>query len=251
MNVKARGATRRTSRLARWLAGRNALRRPVDRIEGAVLVTLSAAFLVAVAVACILGAHTYQSQRAASAGLRPAAAMLIQARGGPAGPRRLPGGSSRTRPSCGRRSGHPRCRPAAAGSSGPADVHLTRNQPICSWRLAPPVGGRSCVSRWGSGCRVDAGAGKPAISPVRIPLIRICSRLRRGAGGGPGPLVADRGGSVLVVPQGAAGSVMALLPSRVGPGRWAVAGSVAGRASRGFRRLFPGVCPKPMPETEN
>ena len=79
MNVKACGATRRMSRLARWLAGRNALRRPVDRIEGAVLVVLSAACLVAVAVAAILGTHTYQSQRAASAGLRPAVAVLIQA----------------------------------------------------------------------------------------------------------------------------------------------------------------------------
>jgi hypothetical protein len=79
MNVKARGATRRMSRLVRWLAGRNALRRPVDRIEGAVLVVLSAACLVAVAVAAILGTHTYQSQRAASAGLRPAEAVLIQA----------------------------------------------------------------------------------------------------------------------------------------------------------------------------
>ena len=67
MNVKPRGATRRMSRLVRWLAGRNALRRPVDRIEAAVLVALSAAFLVAVAVASVLGAHTYQSQRAASA----------------------------------------------------------------------------------------------------------------------------------------------------------------------------------------
>ena len=79
MNVKARGTTRRMSRLVRWLAGRNALRRPVDRIEGAVLVTLSAAFLVAVAVASILGTHTYESQRAASAGLRPVAAVLSQA----------------------------------------------------------------------------------------------------------------------------------------------------------------------------
>jgi hypothetical protein len=77
--VKARGATRRMSRLVRWLAGRNVLRRPVDRIEGAVLVALSAAFLVAVAVASLLGAHTYQSQRAASASLRPAVAVLIQA----------------------------------------------------------------------------------------------------------------------------------------------------------------------------
>jgi hypothetical protein len=74
-----RARRRRMSRLVRWLAGRNALRRPVDRIEGAVLVALSATFLVAVAVASILGTHTYQSQRAASAGLRPAAAVLIQA----------------------------------------------------------------------------------------------------------------------------------------------------------------------------
>ena len=79
MNVTARGATRRMSRLVRWLAGRNALRRPVDRIEGAVLVALSLAFLAAVAMAATLGTHAYQSQRAASAGLRPAVAVLIQA----------------------------------------------------------------------------------------------------------------------------------------------------------------------------
>jgi len=73
-NVKAR----RVSRLARLLTGRNALRRPVDRIEGVVLVALSAAFLAAVAFACIVGTHTYQSQRAATVGLRPAAAVLLQ-----------------------------------------------------------------------------------------------------------------------------------------------------------------------------
>jgi hypothetical protein len=74
-----RARPRRTSRLVRWLARRNALRRPVDRIEGAVLVVLSAAFLAAVAVASILGAHTYQSQRAALAALRPVVAVLSQA----------------------------------------------------------------------------------------------------------------------------------------------------------------------------
>ena len=94
MNVKAHGMTRRMSRLVRWLAGRNALRRPVDRIEGAVLVTLSAALLVAVAVASILGTHAYESQRAASGGLRPVTAVLIQAgpfyasMSHPGGPRR-------------------------------------------------------------------------------------------------------------------------------------------------------------------
>lgn len=73
-NVKAR----RVSRLARLLTGRNALRRPVDKIEGVVLVALSAAFLAALAFACIVGTHTYQSQRAATVGLRPAAAVLLQ-----------------------------------------------------------------------------------------------------------------------------------------------------------------------------
>jgi hypothetical protein len=69
----------RMSRLVRWLAGRNTLRRPVDRIEGAVLVALTVAFLVALAVASVLGVHRYQSQRAASAGLRPVVAVLSQA----------------------------------------------------------------------------------------------------------------------------------------------------------------------------
>jgi hypothetical protein len=73
-DVKAR----RVSRLARLLTGRNALRRPVDRIEGVVLVALSAVFLAAVAFACFVGTHTYQSQRAATVGLRPAAAVLLQ-----------------------------------------------------------------------------------------------------------------------------------------------------------------------------
>src|SRR5260370_7158626 len=75
-----RARPRRVSRLVRWLAGRNALRRPVDRIEGAVLVALSAAFLLAVAVASILATHTYESQRAASTALRPPAPVLLHAR---------------------------------------------------------------------------------------------------------------------------------------------------------------------------
>jgi hypothetical protein len=69
----------RLSRLVRWLAGRNTLRRPVDRIEGTVLVALTVAFLVALAVASVLGVHAYQSQRAASAGLRQVVAVLSQA----------------------------------------------------------------------------------------------------------------------------------------------------------------------------
>ena len=70
---------RRMSRLMRWLAGRNPLRRPVDRIEGTVLVVLTAAFFAGMVLASVLGVHTYQSQRAASAGLRPVVAVLSQA----------------------------------------------------------------------------------------------------------------------------------------------------------------------------
>jgi hypothetical protein len=75
---RARARPRRVSRLVRWLAARNTLRRPVDRIEGTVLVVLTVAFLVAVAVASVLGVRTYQSQRAASVGVRPVVAVLSQ-----------------------------------------------------------------------------------------------------------------------------------------------------------------------------
>jgi hypothetical protein len=78
-----RVATGRMSRLARMLAGRNPLRRRIDRFEGAVLVALTAVFAVAVAVAAIVGVHTYQSQQAA-ARVHPAVAVLTQS-GPPAG----------------------------------------------------------------------------------------------------------------------------------------------------------------------
>lgn len=78
MSGKARWAGRRLPRLARLLAGRNQLRRSYDRIEGAVLVAMCAAFLVAVAGASGLGVHLYHSQRAGAARLQPAAALLTQ-----------------------------------------------------------------------------------------------------------------------------------------------------------------------------
>jgi hypothetical protein len=79
---------RRVQRLARLAVGRNQLRRPYDRFEGAILLTLSAAFLAAVVGASFFGAHIYQSQRAGVARLRPAAAILTQA--GPPGSSGLP-----------------------------------------------------------------------------------------------------------------------------------------------------------------
>lgn len=74
------GEVRRTDgplpRLARLLLGRNELRRPCERIEGAILVALSAAFLTATLVAALLAGHLYQSHHAAAARLRPMVAVV-------------------------------------------------------------------------------------------------------------------------------------------------------------------------------
>ena len=66
-------------RLARLFISPNKLRRPSDRIEGAVVVLLSGVFLAAFAAAPWFGVRFYQSQRANTAGLRPAVAMLTRA----------------------------------------------------------------------------------------------------------------------------------------------------------------------------
>jgi hypothetical protein len=77
MPGKARAAGTLT-RLARLLVGRNELRRPCDRIEGAILLILLFAFGVAVAAASVLGTRIYHSQRSGAAGLRPAVAVLTR-----------------------------------------------------------------------------------------------------------------------------------------------------------------------------
>jgi hypothetical protein len=78
MSGEAGGAAGPWRRLARLLIGRNRLRRPSDRIEGVVVLLLSAAFLAAVAAAPVLGEAIYHSQRAATTSLRPAMAVLAQ-----------------------------------------------------------------------------------------------------------------------------------------------------------------------------
>ncbi len=64
------------SRLVRLLLRRNELRRRCDRIEGAIQLALSVAFLLATVVAVLLAGHVYQSQSAAAARLRPAVAVV-------------------------------------------------------------------------------------------------------------------------------------------------------------------------------
>jgi hypothetical protein len=78
MTGNARGLTDPIRRLARLMAGQNPLRRPHDRIEGAIAGVLTVAFLAAMAWASFLGARLYQSQLAAAAQLRPATAILAQ-----------------------------------------------------------------------------------------------------------------------------------------------------------------------------
>ena|SRR5579862_4050822 len=78
MSGKVRRAAGPLPRIARLLLGRNELRRPCDRIEGAILVALSAAFLAVIVLAALLAGHVYQSQRAAAARLRPTVAVLAE-----------------------------------------------------------------------------------------------------------------------------------------------------------------------------
>jgi hypothetical protein len=78
MSVNGRRLILALHRLARLLAGRNPLRRPYDRIEGAVLLALAAVLLASLAGAALVGTRLYQSQRTADAGLHQATALLIQ-----------------------------------------------------------------------------------------------------------------------------------------------------------------------------
>ena len=70
MRGSARRAGRPLPRLGRLVLSRNELRRPSDRIEAAIIMSLAAAFLTAVvAAACSLGTST--SPSAAPRPLRP------------------------------------------------------------------------------------------------------------------------------------------------------------------------------------
>lgn len=73
------GSTRRAGgslpRLRRLVLSRNELRRPSDRIEGAIIALLVAAFLATVVAAACFAGHIYRSQAAPAARSRPTAAV--------------------------------------------------------------------------------------------------------------------------------------------------------------------------------
>jgi hypothetical protein len=73
-----RGAARPLRWLTRLLITPSTLRRRSDRVEGAIVVLLSAAFLAAAAAAPLIGARFYHAQRAEAAELHPATAVLTQ-----------------------------------------------------------------------------------------------------------------------------------------------------------------------------
>lgn len=70
-------------RVARLLFGRSRLRRPADRLEGGLVIVLSALFLAAVAAAPFFAEHIYHTERAGAAELRRATAVMTQ--DGPSG----------------------------------------------------------------------------------------------------------------------------------------------------------------------
>ena len=76
------GKSRATAWPLRWLARvlitPSTLRRRSDRIEGAIVVLLSAAFLAAAVAAPFIGSRFYHAQRAEAAVLHPATAVLTQ-----------------------------------------------------------------------------------------------------------------------------------------------------------------------------
>ena len=63
MRGSARRAGRPLPRLRRLVLSRNELRRPSDRIEAAIIMSLAAAFLTAVVAAACFAGHLYPSQR--------------------------------------------------------------------------------------------------------------------------------------------------------------------------------------------
>jgi hypothetical protein len=64
--------------MGRLLLGRNELRRPADRVEGAVVVALVAACLAATVASVCFAWHLYQSERLKAARMRPVVATLSQ-----------------------------------------------------------------------------------------------------------------------------------------------------------------------------
>jgi hypothetical protein len=95
MGDKSRAAARPLRWLARLLVTPSTLRRRSDRIEGTIVVLLSAAFLAAVAAAPFVGEHIYHAQRTEAAGLHPTTAVLTQ--NGPASTTLAPGGEAAAR----------------------------------------------------------------------------------------------------------------------------------------------------------
>jgi hypothetical protein len=78
MPREPRSSSRLLPRLARLVIGHNGLRRRSDRIEGGLIVMLSAVFLAVVVATSLIAAHIYRSQRMAAARLHPVAAVLSQ-----------------------------------------------------------------------------------------------------------------------------------------------------------------------------
>jgi hypothetical protein len=158
MKAAARRAGSRLLRLGRLLAGRNVLRRHCDRIEGAAVACLSAAFLVASITAASFAGHLYRSEHAAAARLHPTTAVLSQP-GPVAGSRtaaarakwRLPSGTQRSGPLTPVTAPAIYCAPAGAS----VRVWLGRS----AEPLAPPLSpGDMAFNALFAGLTITAGA---------------------------------------------------------------------------------------------
>jgi hypothetical protein len=129
MRGSARRAARPLPRLRRLVLSRNELRRPSDRIEGAVIMSLAAAFVtIAVAAACFAG-HLRQSQPASAA--RSGQTLAVPPGPGPkASQTTVPGNRSR-RPDEPRRSG------AQTAAPDPAIYRVPAGTTVKGWAGRP------------------------------------------------------------------------------------------------------------------
>src|SRR5580658_874249 len=144
--------------------------------------------------------------------------------------------------------------PAAAISSAPAMAASKSATASDRCRCAPRKLMVTAFAFWMMKISTTARTAAPAISATRMLLIRLRSRPGLGArGGGGAEPFGDGGGRVLVVPAGAAGSVITGLPQErrtwvavdlawfplVTPGGWPLTAT------------DPGAYAHPIPETVN
>jgi hypothetical protein len=169
MRGSARRAGRPLPRLRRLVLSRNELRRPSDRIEAAIIMSLVAAFLAAMVAAACFAGHLYQSQRALAARLRQT--MAVPSRPGPMASQTTVAGGKWRRPNGTMRAGTQTTAP------DPAIHHVPAGTAVRGW---PGHSGEPRPLRPGRRDRIaDALLADITITVGAAVVLILCYRLGR------------------------------------------------------------------------